>query len=130
MNRYSGKVLSWRVSTTMDTRFCLDALVEAIENYGCPEIFKTDQGSKFTSDDFTSEIKKNKIQISMDGKGRRVGDVIVKRILRSVKYEDVYLKAYDTVVEARESVGKYFEFYNYERRHQTLDKQAPDKVYN
>lgn len=130
MDWYSRRVLSWRVSTTMDTRFCVEALEEAIENYGCPEIFNTDQGSQFTSEDFTSVLKKNDIRISMDGKGRWVDNVFVERLWRSVKYEEVYLKAYDSVAEARESLGQYFEFYNTERRHQSLAKQTPDTVYN
>lgn len=114
----------------MDTRFCVEALEEAIENYGCPEIFNTDQGSQFTSEQFTSVLKKNHITISMDGKGRWVDNVFVERLWRSVKYEEVYLKAYDSVAEARESLGQYFEFYNTERRHQSLSKQTPDTVYN
>ena len=103
---------------------------EAIEKYGCPEILNTDQGSQFTSDNYTSVLKKNDIRISMDGKGRWVDNVFVERLWRSVKYEEVYLKAYDTVAEARESLGLYFEFYNHERRHQSLDRQTPDAVYN
>jgi len=130
MDWYSRRVLSWRVSTTMDTRFCVEALEEAIEKYGCPEIYNTDQGSQFTSDDFTLVLKKNDIRISMDGKGRWVDNVFVERLWRRVKYEEVYLNAYDTVAEARESSGVYFEFYNSERRHQSLDRQTPDTVYN
>ena len=114
----------------MDTRFCVEALEEAIEQYGCPEIFNTDQGSQFTSEDFTSVLKKNHIKISMDGKGRWVDNVFVERLWRSVKYEEVYLKAYDSVAEARYSLGQYFEFYNTERRHQSLGEQTPDTVYN
>lgn len=131
MDWYSRCVLSWRVSTTMDTRFCVEALEEAIKKYGCPEIFNTDQGSQFTSEEFTSVLKDdNDIKISMDGKGRWVDNVFVERLWRSVKYEEVYLKAYDSVSEARESLGKYFEFYNTERRHQSLGKQTPESVYN
>ena len=95
-----------------------------------PEIFNTDQGSQFTSDDFTSVLKHNKIKISMDGKGRWVDNVFVERLWRSVKYEEVYLNAYDSVVEARHALSQYFEFYNTERRHQSLGEQTPDSVYN
>lgn len=130
MDWYSRRVLSWRVSTTMDTRFCVEALEEAIEQYGCPEIFNTDQGSQFTSEDFTSVLKKNHIKISMDGKGRWVDNVFVERLWRSVKYEEVYFKAYDSVAEARYALGQYFDFYNSERRHQSLGEQTPDTVYN
>lgn len=114
----------------MDTSFCVEALEAAIEQYGCPEIFNTDQGSQFTSDDFTQVLIDNDIKISMDGKGRWVDNVFVERLWRSVKYEEVYLKAYDSVAEARQSLGSYFEFYNTERRHQSLGKQTPDTVYN
>jgi len=130
MDWYSRRVLSWRVSTTMDTSFCVDALEEAIAQYGCPEIFNTDQGSQFTSEDFTSVLKDNDIKISMDGKGRWVDNVFVERLWRSVKYEEVYLNAYDTVDDAKRRLGAYFDFYNTERRHQSLDRMTPDTVYN
>ena len=130
MDWYSRKVLSWRVSNTLDTRFCVEALEEAIETYGCPEIFNTDQGSQFTSADFTDVLKANNIQISMGGKGRWVDNVFVERLLRSVKYEEVYLKAYDDVRSAKRSLDEYFRFYNSERRHQNLDDQTPERVYN
>jgi len=129
MDWYSRRVLSWRVSTTMDTDFCVEALEEAIENYGTPEIFNTDQGSQFTSEDFTDVLKKHHIKISMDGKGRWVDNVFVERLWRSVKYEEVYLHAYDSVADAKRSLGKYFTFYNTERRHQSLCEQTPDSVY-
>ena len=129
MDWYSRKVLSWRVSTTLDADFCIDALKEAIENYGCPEISNTDQGSQFTSEDFTTVLKAHDIKISMDGKGRWIDNVFVERLWRSVKYEEVYLKAYDTVAEAKLSLGRYFTFYNAQRRHQSLSKQTPDSVY-
>jgi len=129
MDWYSRRVLSWRVSNTLDTSFCIEALEEAIENYGVPEIFNTDQGSQFTSDDFTSVLKENDIRISMDGKGRWIDNVFVERLWRSVKYEEVYLKAYDDIRGARASLGTYFDFYNMERRHQSLDRQTPDQVY-
>jgi len=130
MDWYSRKVLSWRVSNTLDTRFCVEALEDAIETYGCPEIFNTDQGSQFTSADFTDVLKANHIQISMDGKGRWVDNVFVERLWRSVKYEEVYLKAYDDVRSAKRSLDEYFRFYNSERRHQSLEDQTPDRVYN
>ena len=129
MDWYSRRVLSWRVSNTLDTSFCLDALDEAIERYGAPEIFNTDQGSQFTSEDFTNVLKEHDIRISMDGKGRWIDNVFVERLWRSVKYEDVYIKAYDGMSAARESLGTYFEFYNSERRHQSLDRRTPDSVY-
>ncbi len=129
MDWYSRRVLSWRVSNTLDTSFCTEALEEAIERYGAPEIFNTDQGSQFTSDDFTGVLKEHGIKISMDGKGRWIDNVFVERLWRSVKYEEVYLKAYDDIRSARASLGNYFEFYNLERRHQSLDRQTPDQVY-
>lgn len=130
MDWYSRRVLSWRLSTTMDTDFCVDALQEAIDRYGCPEIFNTDQGAQFTSEEFTSVLKGHDIAISMDGKGRWVDNVFVERLWRSVKYEEVYLKAYDSVAEAKQSLGEYFEFYNTERRHQSLGGITPDTLYN
>ena len=130
MDWYSRKVLSWRVSNTLDTRFCVEALEEAIETYGCPEIFNTYQGSQFTSEDFTGVLKKNHIQISMDGKGRWVDNVFVERLWCSVKYEEVYLKAYDDVRSAKRSLDNYFRFYNSERRHQSLNNETPDTVYH
>jgi putative transposase len=126
---YSRRVLSWRLSTTLDSDFCVDALEEAIDKHGCPEIFNTDQGCQFTSEDFTSVLKKHHIKISMDGKGRWVDNVIVERLWRSLKYEEVYLKAYDGPAEARVGIGDYFEFYNTKRRHQALDKYTPDELY-
>lgn len=129
MDWYSRRVLSWSVSNTLDTRFCIDALNEAIDNHGAPEIFNTDQGSQFTSEEFTGVLKQHDIRISMDGKGRWVDNVFVERLWRSVKYEEVYLKAYDSIGAARASLGKYFTFYNRERRHQSLDRQTPDDVY-
>ena len=129
MDWYSRRVLSWRVSNTLDTSFCTEALEEAIERYGAPEVFNTDQGCQFTSEDFTGVLKEHGVKISMDGKGRWVDNVFVERLWRSVKYEEVYLKAYDDIRSARASLGNYFEFYNSERRHQSLDRQTPDQVY-
>ncbi|MCW8828918.1 MAG: IS3 family transposase [Gammaproteobacteria bacterium] len=129
MDWYSRRVLSWRVSNTLDTSFCIEALEEAIENHGAPEIFNTDQGSQFTSEEFADVLKQHDIQISMDGKGRWVDNVFVERLWRSVKYEEVYLKAYDSIGDARDSLSRYFVFYNSERRHQSLDRRTPDSVY-
>ena len=129
MDWYSRRVLSWRVSNTLDASFCVDALEEAIDQYGAPEIFNTDQGSQFTSDEFTNVLKRHEVRISMDGKGRWVDNVFVERLWRSVKYEEVYLNAYKSIGEARASLGRYFEFYNTKRRHQSLDRRTPDAVY-
>ena len=129
MDWHSRKVLSWKLSNSLDTSFCVEALEEAMEIYGKPEIFNTDQGSQFTSDDFTKVLKGNDIQISMDGKGRWVDNVFIERIWRSLKYEEVYLKAYGSVREARESIKTYLTFYNSERTHQSLDRLTPDEVY-
>lgn len=129
MDWASRKVLSWRLSNTLDTSFCLDALEEAIEQFGCPEIFNSDQGSQFTSEAFTSKLKEHKIRISMDGRGRWVDNVFIERLWKSVKYEEVYLKAYDSIAIARKELRDYFTFYNRVRRHQGLNKKSPDEVY-
>lgn len=129
MDWASRKVLSWRLSNTLDKSFCIDALEEALNRYGTPEIFNTDQGSQFTSVDFTDLLHENKVKISMDGKGRWTDNVFIERLWRSVKYEDVYLKAYESMAELRAGLRAYFEFYNTERRHQALDYQTPDDVY-
>jgi len=123
------RVLSWRVSNTLTTDFCLDAANEAIARHGCPEIFNTDQGSQFTSQEFTGLLKTNSIQISMDGKGCWRDNVFVERLWKSVKYEEVYLRAYDSVSEAKASLARYFGFYNTRRPHQALDGQTPDEIY-
>lgn len=126
---YSRRVLSWRLSNTLTTDFCLDALEEAVALYGCPDIFNTDQGSQFTSAEFTGALKKKQIQISMDGKGCWRDNVFVERLWRTIKYEHVYLYAYDSMKEAREHLNAYLEFYNKERPHQSLDSKTPDEVY-
>jgi putative transposase len=126
---YSRKVLSWRLSNTMDTHFCVEALQEALTRYGPPEIFNTDQGSQFTSDDFTKVLKEAGVAISMDGKGRWVDNVFIERLWRSVKYEEVYLKAYENPTEAKRSLDKYFDLYNTQRPHQALNDETPDAVY-
>jgi len=126
---YSRKVLAWELSNSMDTSFCVDALETALRKYGKPEIFNTDQGSQFTSEAFTSVLKEHDIRISMDGKGRWVDNVFVERLWRSLKYEEVYLKGYANVTEARKSISAYLDFFNRDRRHQSLDRRTPDQVY-
>jgi putative transposase len=126
---FSRRVLSHRLSITMDTAFCIEALEEALAHHGSPDIFNTDQGSQFTSVTFTGVLVKNTIAISMDGKGSWRDNVFVERLWRSVKYEEVYLRAYETVGEARTSIGRYLSFYNSRRPHSSLDRQTPDAVY-
>ena len=126
---FTRRVLSWKLSTTMDVHFCLEAVEEAIANYGTPEIMNTDQGSQFTSQAFTGLLKENDIRISMDGKGAWRDNVFVERLWRSVKYEEVYLHAYDSVSSARAGLDRYFRFYNGRRPHSSLDRQTPDQVY-
>jgi putative transposase len=123
------KVLAHRVSITMSTDFCVEALEEAISKYGRPEIFNTDQGSQFTSAEFTGVLKANGIQISMDGKGRWIDNVFVERIWKSVKYEHVYLHAYENVPEAKLQLAGYFTFYNTQRPHSSLGGRTPDMTY-
>ena len=129
MDWYSRKVLAWRLSNTLDTQFCIDALQEAVKRYGAPEIFNTDQGAQFTSSDFTDVLKGHGIRISMDGKGRCMDNVFVERLWRSVKYEEVYLHAYEDLREGREGIGRYLRFYNQKRPHQSFDYETPANVY-
>ena len=129
MDWASRRVLAWRLSNTLDASFCTEALDEAIRKYGAPDIFNTDQGSQFTSDAFIDILISNGISISMDGKGRWVDNVYVERLWRSVKYEDIHLKAYSSITEARHGLTDYFGFYNNRRRHQGLDDRTPDEVY-
>ena len=129
MDWYSRRVLAWRVSNTLDTDFCIEALEEALQRFEAPEIFNTDQGSQFTCEAFTDVLKDHAIAISMDGKGRWVDNVFVERLWRSVKYEDVYLRAYETPTELRAGLARYFGFYNTRRRHSALDRRTPDAVY-
>ena len=129
MDWASRKVLSWRLSNTLDTSFCTEALEEAITRYGRPQIFNTDQGSQFTSDAFTSILTTHDIRISMDGRGRWMDNVFIERLWKSVKYEEVYIKAYGSIAEARQELTKYFDRYNKRRRHQGLDNMTPDEVY-
>ena len=126
---FSRRVLSWRLSITMDTSFCIEALDEALRLHGKPEIFNTDQGSQFTSEAFTGRLKEESIQISMDGRGRWADNVFVERLWRSLKYEHVYLHAYESVGEARDKIGRYFEFFNARRPHSSLGAHTPDQVY-
>jgi len=123
------KVLSHRVSISMSVDFCVEALEEAIAKYGRPEIFNTDQGSQFTSAEFTGVLKANGIRISMDGKGRWVDNVFVERLWRSVKYEHVYLHAYENVSEAKQQLASYFDLYNTRRPHSSLNGHTPDMTY-
>jgi putative transposase len=126
---FSRRVLSWKLSITMDVSFCLEALDEALSEYGKPEIFNTDQGSQFTSEAFTGRLKQEGIAISMDGKGRWCDNVLIERFWRSIKYEEVYLHAYESVSEARSRIGQYIEFFNHRRPHSSLQAQTPDQVY-
>jgi putative transposase len=129
MDWYSRRVLSHRLSITLDTRFCLEALEEAVEKYGKPEIMNTDQGRQFTSLAFTRHLADNGIQISMGGKGAWRDNVFVERLWRTVKYEHVYLHAYASTTEAKSPLGTYFQFYNQRRPHSRLDRHTPDRVY-
>ena len=126
---YSRLVLSWRLSNTMDKTFCVEALQDALDRYGKPEIFNTDQGVQFTCEAFISTLEKQGIRISMDGKGRCLDNIFCERLWRSLKFEDVYLQAYETPKEARTRIGKWFTFYNDERPHQSLDYQTPRQFF-
>jgi putative transposase len=126
---FSRRVLSWRVSITMEAAFCVETLEEALAKHGKPEIFNTDQGSQFTGAAFTGMLIENAIAISMDGRGAWRDNVFVERLWRSVKYEEVYLRAYDSASEARASIGRYLDFYNSRRPHSSLDGTTPDRAY-
>jgi putative transposase len=125
MDWCSRRVLSWRLSNTLDSTFCVEALEDALERFGTPEIFNTDQGAQFTSDAFTQVLRNRGVKISMDGKGRCIDNVFVERLWRSLKYEEVYLHAYENGREAKDGIGRYFTFYNEERPHQALGYQTP-----
>ena len=129
MDWFTRRILAWQLSNTLEATFCIDAVEQAIAQYGCPEIFNTDQGSQFTGAAFTGVLAKNKIAISMDGKGAWRDNVFVERLWRSIKYEEVYLRAYDNVSEARASIGRYLNFYNGRRPHSSLDGTTPDQAY-
>ena len=126
---FSRRVLSWRLSITMEAAFCVETLEDALARHGEPEIFNTDQGSQFTGSAFTGALTDNGIAISMDGKGAWRDNVFVERLWRSVKYEEVYLRAYDSVSDARASIGCYLDFYNGRRPHSSLDGMTPDRAY-
>jgi len=126
---YSRKVLAWRISNTLDGRFCIDCLEQALQVFGNPMIFNTDQGSQYTRKAFTDILELHSIDISMDGRGRALDNIFVERLWRSVKYEDIYLKGYVTIPELQLGLSTYFRFYNTKRFHQSLDYKTPDEVY-
>ncbi len=126
---FSRKVLAWRLSISMDASFCIEAVEEALARHGRPAIFNTDQGSQFTSMAFTDVLKKAEIAISMDGRGAWRDNVFVERLWRTIKYEEIYLRAYASVSEARASIARYLAFYNAGRPHTSLDRQTPDEAY-
>ena len=126
---FSRRVLSWRVSITMEASFCVETLEEALARHGKPEIFNTDQGSQFTGTAFTDVLLRSDIKISMDGKGAWRDNVFVERLWRTVKYEEVYLHAYDSVSDARAGIGRYLDLYNRRRPHSSLDDMTPDRAY-
>ena len=125
----SRRVLSHRVSISMDASFCVEALEEAFSKYGTPEIFNTDQGSQFTSEEFTEALKSRGVQISMDGRGAWRDNIFIERFWRSIKYEEIYLHAYESVTQAKAGIARYINFYNTERPHSSLDKKTPDEFY-
>lgn len=129
MDWYSRLVLSWRLSNTMDTSFCVDALEEAFLRFGEPEIFNTDQGAQFTATAFTKPLRQRKVAISMDGKGRFLDNVFVERLWRSLKYEEIYLHGYENGSAARDGIARYFDFYCRVRPHQALGYQTPERFY-
>jgi putative transposase len=127
---YSRKVLAWKLSNTMDTEFCVAALEEAIARWGVPAIFNTDQGSQFTSEAFTSVLKDHGVQISMDGVKRALDNIYVERLWRSLKYEEIYLNDYASMLDLRHAVDRYFRFFNERRYHQSLEYKTPDEIYS
>ena len=126
---YSRRVLSWRLSNTLESDFCIEALEESMALYGTPEIFNSDQGSQFTSESFTSKLIARNVKISMDGRGRAYDNIFIERLWRSVKYEDIYLRQYQNIPECKTGLGEYFRTYDVERRHQALDYKTPQEVY-
>lgn len=129
MDWHSRYVFAWEVSVSMDSEFCISALERALRCYGKPVIFNTDQGSQYTSNEFTGTLKDNDIKISMDGKGRAMDNIFIERLWRSVKYEEIYLKEYQSVAELRKALREYFEFYNQQRPHQSFEGQTPSEIY-
>lgn len=129
MDWATRKVLSWKLSNTLDTRFCVEALKEALLKYGAPEIFNTDQGCQFTSETFTSVLKNWNVKISMDGKGRFKDNIFIERLWRTLKYEKIYLKSYETGTELAKDLNNWFTWYNEKRGHTSLDKRTPDEAY-
>ena len=129
MDWYSRRILSWEVSTTMDSEFCISTLERAIRKYGTPEIFNSDQGSQFTSKSFREVLENKHVKISMDGKGRALDNIVIERFWRTLKYADIYLKDYESAIEASEGISKYIEKYNMRRPHESLGKRTPDEVY-
>lgn len=129
MDWFSRRVLAWRLSITMETDFCVEALQEAMDRYGKPEIFNTDQGAQFTAAAFTDQLEAGGIQISMDGKDRYLDNIFIERLWRSLKYEEVFTKAYASVIEARVGIGSWMLFYNNQRKHQALGYQTPTEIY-
>jgi putative transposase len=129
LDLYSRKVLAFRVSNAMTPEFCIEAVEEALRRYGAPEIFNTDQGSQFTAEDFIEPLQVKGVRVSMDGKGRWIDNVFIERLWRSVKYEDLYLHAYETPREVKTALTHYFSFYNALRPHQNLDYRTPDELY-
>ena len=129
MDWFARRILAWRLSNTMEAAFCVEVLEDALAKHGRPDIFNSDQGSQFSGMAFTSVLIKNEIAISMDGKGAWRDNVVVERFWRSIKYEEVYLKAYEDVPEARQSIGRYIDFYNGRRPHTALDRRTPDQAY-
>ena len=129
MDWFTRRILAWRVSITLETDFCIEAIREALARHGTPDIFNTDQGSQFTSTEFIKVLADREIKISMDGKGAWRDNVFVERLWRTIKYEEVYLQAYGNVPEARASLGRYIGFYNTRRPHSSLDGKTPDQAY-
>ena len=129
MDWHSRKVLSWRLSNTLDADFCIQALEAAIQDYGCPEIFNTDQGTQFTAEAWIGILKNHGIQISMDGKGHYHDNIFIERLWRTVKYELLYTRAFSNLKEVRQNLTQWFDWYNQERFHQNLDNQTPNEVY-
>jgi putative transposase len=129
MDWFSRRVLAWRVSISLDTSFCVEALQEALERYGQPDIFNTDQGAQFTSTDFVAELEARGVRVSMDGKGRYLDNIFIERLWRSLKYEEVFIKAYGSVAEARRNIGGWLAFYNDLRVHQALSYRTPREVF-